>query len=192
MRETTAILTVLVLAATGFAQPSSRMTGSATPYDTFRALNAGRPPGPNFGLYSNNTGGFPRYGSMPYPSYLHPSYSRLDYGPGFYPYPRTIKAGPDTIFDEAPRARPMPPPRDLTALLSLRVPRAAEVFINDDKSPQTGSYRMFVTPPLPPGETKTYYVKIRWTQDGKTIERSKKIELHSGEVLRYDYLEDER
>jgi uncharacterized protein (TIGR03000 family) len=88
--------------------------------------------------------------------------------------------------------RPEDLPKDPTALLSLRVPTDAEVYIGEDKSLQKGSYRMFKTPPIPPGESRPYQFKVRWTENGKPVERTRKVELHAGQVLKFDFVDEDR
>src|SRR5690349_5069797 len=110
-----------------------------TPYDS---MNAGH------GNYIGGPGFIPGYGYYPGP------------GPDHYPW----MDGPDTPFDRrkiAPAfpgslpagAGPLPlpggePTPRRTAVLIVKLPAEAELWIDGSKTSQGGSYRRFVSPPL--------------------------------------------
>jgi uncharacterized protein (TIGR03000 family) len=65
------------------------------------------------------------------------------------------------------------------ARVTLEVPADAEVTWQGEATDQTGSRRVFVTPPL--RGAGTYDVKVRWTRDGKTVERALSIPVQPGD-----------
>ena len=57
---------------------------------------------------------------------------------------------------------------DNAAMMEIRVPANAEVWVEGDKTSQTGAVRHFVSPTLQTGKTFTYDIRARWTgADGK-------------------------
>jgi uncharacterized protein (TIGR03000 family) len=141
-------------------------TFGSTPYDSTNAGHGNYPGGPGF---------IPGYGYYP------------GQGPGHYPW----MDGPGTPFDRRllwgevpgapPAAEPVPPPADVplpagAALVSVRIPAEAELWFDDAKTSQTGSYRQFATPPLPAGRELVYTLRARW--------RLRDVELHRVEVVR--------
>lgn len=75
-----------------------------------------------------------------------------------------------------------------TVLLNVRVPQAAQIWIEGDKTQQTGQFRQFVSPPLEQGKTFSYQVKAEWTENGQKIVRNRKIMVHAGEAVDIDLL----
>jgi uncharacterized protein (TIGR03000 family) len=73
-------------------------------------------------------------------------------------------------------------------LISVTVPQpAAEVFVDGQKTGQTGTDRTFESPPLEVGKTYRYTVTARWVSGGKTVEMSKDVTGTAGEVVRVDF-----
>jgi uncharacterized protein (TIGR03000 family) len=62
-----------------------------------------------------------------------------------------------------------------TALLTIQVPEAAELYLQGQKMDLTGTERRFASPALEPGKSYTYDVVVRWAEDGKPVERTKKV-----------------
>jgi uncharacterized protein (TIGR03000 family) len=177
------LLGVLAATAPTLAQGRPGMIGP-TAYDLLRAYNGGRPPGPRFGLtpfsYRASLGA---YGN-PY-RYHAPAPFRT--APSVYGYPVYVAyGGPAILYQTLPYIPP--PPREAPALMSFEVPRDAEIYIDGGKSIQTGVYRSFTTPPIQPGKVETHEIKVRWMVKGKPVERTRKVELHPGDVLTFDYL----
>jgi len=69
------------------------------------------------------------------------------------------------------------------ALINLRVPPNAEVWFDDQQTTQTGSMRSFISPPLDPGQNYVYTIRTRWMQDGRAVERTRKLNVHAGDRL---------
>ena len=76
------------------------------------------------------------------------------------------------------------------ALLDVRVPADAEVFVEGDKTSQTGSERTFVSPALEPGRTFTYDIRASWAgPDGKPVEQTRQVKVQAGRRSLVDLLD---
>lgn len=95
---------------------------------------------------------------------------------------------PQTIGYRAYYRVPTPDAPAGTVLLNVRVPQAAQIWIEGDKTQQTGQLRSFVSPPLEQGKHYTYQVKAEWTENGQKIVRNRKIMVHAGEAVDIDLL----
>lgn len=73
-----------------------------------------------------------------------------------------------------------------TVLLNVRVPAEAQVWIEGDKTQQSGSFRRFVSPPLDQGKSYAYQIKAEWQENGKKITRTRKVTVHAGEAVDID------
>lgn len=73
-------------------------------------------------------------------------------------------------------------------ILSVKVPQpAAEVMVDGRKTTQTGTDRIFESPPLEAGKTYAYTVTARWVERGQVVEMSKAVTGAPGEVVRVDF-----
>ena len=63
---------------------------------------------------------------------------------------------------------------------------AAEVYVDGVKTTQTGTDRIFESPPLEAGKEYAYEIVVRWVQGGATVERKKTVTGKPGEVIRVD------
>ena len=71
--------------------------------------------------------------------------------------------------------------------LSVKVSQpAAEVFVDGVKTAQTGTDRLYESPPLEAGKEYAYEIVARWVERGATIERKKSVTGKPGEVVRVD------
>jgi len=71
--------------------------------------------------------------------------------------------------------------------LSVKVPQpAAEVFVDGVKTTQTGTDRIYESPPLEAGKEYAYEIVARWVEGGATVERKKTVTGKPGEVIRVD------
>jgi uncharacterized protein (TIGR03000 family) len=142
-----------------------------TPYDV---IDQGH------GNYPGSPGFIPGYGYYPGP------------GPGTYPW----MDGPGTPFDRRKLlpALPFTPPGDTgllvpleneapppgAALIIVKVPAEAELWFDESKTSQEGSYRQFVTPPLPGSGNLCYSVRARWLIKGVELTREERVSVHPG------------
>lgn len=94
--------------------------------------------------------------------------------PGFRPLTR-----PDP--DPTRKKQTLPTPQARPAELTLRVPARAELWFEGTKTRQTGTERVFATPPLDVGAKYAYTVRMRWTEGGKMRERTREIIVRAGD-----------
>ena len=81
-----------------------------------------------------------------------------------------------------------PAPSGGSLVLSVRVPQpAAEVYIDGVKMTQTGTDRLFESPPLEAGQSYQYEVTAKWVQGGATVEQKKLATGKPGEVVRVEF-----
>jgi uncharacterized protein (TIGR03000 family) len=81
----------------------------------------------------------------------------------------------------APGAIAAPPAAPQAATLDVRLPASATLYIQGQKTKQTGSERHFVTPPLAAGEPYRYTLKAVWSEDGRSKEVERQVIVHGGE-----------
>ncbi|HJZ56814.1 MAG TPA: TIGR03000 domain-containing protein [Gemmataceae bacterium] len=73
-------------------------------------------------------------------------------------------------------------------VLSVRVPQpAAEVFVDGMKMTQSGTDRLYESPPLEAGKEYQYELTARWVQGGVSVEQKKVVTGKPGEVVRVDF-----
>ena len=51
------------------------------------------------------------------------------------------------------------------------------------KTTQTGTNRLFTSPPLTPGTNYAYDVRAQWMDNGKPVDRTKSVAVHAGDQL---------
>ncbi len=83
---------------------------------------------------------------------------------------------------------PKRPPAQAKAEITVLVPADAEVFFDGGATAQKGAERRFLSPPLEVGKEYHYTVRARWTQDGKEVERTRKVAVRGGGRVRVDFL----
>jgi uncharacterized protein (TIGR03000 family) len=78
-------------------------------------------------------------------------------------------------------------PVENVARLQVAVPDTdAEVWLNGVRMKQTGLNRQYNSPPLKAGETYAYDVRVRWTENGKAVERSQTIRVQASKQVKID------
>jgi uncharacterized protein (TIGR03000 family) len=80
-----------------------------------------------------------------------------------------------------PSANAVPGAPSDRAVLSVQVPAGATVSVEGADSKQTGADRVFVSPPLKPGQDYTYTVKAQWKVNDKAIDQTQKVTVRAGE-----------
>jgi uncharacterized protein (TIGR03000 family) len=73
-------------------------------------------------------------------------------------------------------------------MIGVRVPANAEVWFEDQKTSQTGNVRNFVSPPLQSDQKYTYHIRARWTENGRQVEKDRKLEVHPGDRLFVNFM----
>ena len=74
------------------------------------------------------------------------------------------------------------------AAITIVVPPDAEVFFDGTPTNQKGSERRFTSPPLETGKKYEYTIRARWTQSGRTVERTRRVSVNGGADVRVDFL----
>jgi uncharacterized protein (TIGR03000 family) len=105
--------------------------------------------------------------------------------PSVRPWPMVERVGdagaPIVANEAAPAAQGQP------LYLSIKLPQpAAEVFVDGVKTAQTGTDRIYESPPLAAGKEYGYEITARWIEGGATVERKKSVHGKPGEVIRVD------
>ena len=112
------------------------------------------------------------------------------------PRPLTVSVWPTIESVPAAQAPANPPPAAIqpgggSLILSVKVPvPTAEVFVDGVKTMQTGTDRLFESPPLEAGKQFKYEVTARWLQNGVTVERKMAVVGVPGEVVRVDFTKE--
>jgi uncharacterized protein (TIGR03000 family) len=139
-----------------------------------------------YNLWETNPG---YYGGGSYREYY--SYGR-GYGLANFPGPLPGPMyRPDTSGILPPKRLPpaYPPPEPASTLatssgraayLVVETPLQADVWLEGVKSKQTGTTRLFVSPPLTPGQY-AYEVRARWTEDGREVEQKQEVTVQPGD-----------
>ena len=81
-----------------------------------------------------------------------------------------------TLFAQNPAKK-----SDDTAHITLQVPAGAEVWFDGKTTRQTGPTRHFYSPPLQPGKNYVYALRVRWEQDGKSVEETRRINVRAND-----------
>ena len=117
------------------------------------------------------------------------------YRPGRYPW----LDGPGVPFDRrklwgtGPAREMLPGPADIEvpppggALIIVKIPEEAELWIGDVKTSQGGSYRRFATPALPDGRS-SYTLRVRWLIRDVELRRIEAVEVRPGSVVTVNFL----
>jgi uncharacterized protein (TIGR03000 family) len=83
----------------------------------------------------------------------------------------------DSALGELPR----------NAHISLAVPADAQVWFDGNPTRQTGTLRHYTSPPLTPGPTYTYTVRVRWMKDGTPVDERRRVRVHSGAWVQLNF-----
>jgi uncharacterized protein (TIGR03000 family) len=114
------------------------------------------------------------------------------YSPG-YGYPRDYMNMPSLVITNERHGPGIPevfvpsPEETMGAMIRVRVPAEAQVWIGGNATAQRGSERLFQSPPLRDGVLLTYEVRARWQQDGKAVDRTRIVVVHPGDRITVDF-----
>jgi uncharacterized protein (TIGR03000 family) len=116
--------------------------------------------------------GYPYYGG-----YYGPSYGY--YEPYAYSTPYYVTPSYST-YQSYPSGATASSPADNTAMVEVTLPSpAAQVRFNGKMTNQTGTQRLFVTPPLTPGQTYTYEITATWMVNGQPVTRTQQVRVEA-------------
>jgi uncharacterized protein (TIGR03000 family) len=85
-----------------------------------------------------------------------------------------------------PPADETPPPD--AALVIVKLPAEAELWFDDTKMTQDGSYRRFVTPPLKTGHKLIYTLRVQWHVQDADLTRVEKVQVEPGKRVTVNFL----
>jgi uncharacterized protein (TIGR03000 family) len=94
---------------------------------------------------------------------------------------------PDSVHavtEEQPHVILTAPPATTPVVhFTVEVPPDAEVYLEGVKTTQTGSNRLFVSPPLTPGKQYVYEIRARWSDNGRPVEQMRSLVVTAGDRL---------
>jgi uncharacterized protein (TIGR03000 family) len=76
---------------------------------------------------------------------------------------------------------------DNLGYVRMEVPADAEIWIDGVKTSQTGPVRTFVSQPLDPGQKCVYQVRARWTENGRTVEQTRQVNVRANARTNVDF-----
>jgi uncharacterized protein (TIGR03000 family) len=82
-----------------------------------------------------------------------------------------------------------PPPANVegTAQVTVIVPPYAEVYFDGILMTETGAERTFYSPLLQGGVNYSYTVRARWTEGGRPVDQTRKVQVRAGARVRVDF-----
>jgi len=146
-----------------------------------------------FGFYGFGYPGFYGYG---YPVYGYGYLGLYGYGgsgygypfppSGYYPGPGIQGHGPFDSDAYPPSVSPNSA-RGLPVTVTLKVPANAEVWFNGAKTTQTGAVRQFQSPPVEPGATYEYEIRVTWPEFGQPVTQTRHVTVRAGQNVDLDF-----
>lgn len=130
--------------------------------------------GRGYGGYGLGYGGY-GYGGygLGYGGYGGGAY--LDDSASYAPAPNYYPAAP------VPQVPQMPAPSSAPATLAVIVPNAqAQVWVDGAQTTSKGMERVFQTPPLDPGSSYTYHLRVTWTQGSQPMTVDRQVQVTPG------------
>jgi uncharacterized protein (TIGR03000 family) len=76
-----------------------------------------------------------------------------------------------------------------SALLTVKVPADAKVFVNDRATTSTGSDREFISRDLRPGAGYSYQVRAEFVRDGKPVTEEQTIRVTAGQTASLSFVD---
>jgi uncharacterized protein (TIGR03000 family) len=113
---------------------------------------------------------------VPYYTY---SYNPTVYAPTIYVPNNTDVSTGGVIQAAATTSAP--------ATIEVHVPANAQLWFEDTPTDQTGEWRRFTSPPLPPDQVFYYKLRARWNDSGQTVEQTRTIEVRAGKTTTVDF-----
>jgi uncharacterized protein (TIGR03000 family) len=88
---------------------------------------------------------------------------------------------PGAPVEAAPAVQALDPN---AVVVEARVPAGAEIWFDGERTFQTGTDRVFTSPPLAPGLTYHYEVLARWTENGRPVQQAQRVAVRAGDRVR--------
>jgi uncharacterized protein (TIGR03000 family) len=82
---------------------------------------------------------------------------------------------------------PAAPAVQHSATVRVHVPAGAEVWIDKEKTTQTGTDRIFQSPPLTAGKMHVISVRAKWNEAGREIEQFRVVGVRAGETAKVTF-----
>ncbi|HMF12793.1 MAG TPA: TIGR03000 domain-containing protein [Gemmataceae bacterium] len=128
------------------------------------------------------------YGRGYSPYYYSPWYtwypsSAYTYTYGNAPSSYSYRAAypPDSSFGAMPA-------RNDTVLTEVRLPVAdARLWMEGQEMNPQGLVRLFISPPLDPGNKYSYTLRAQWTENGKNVDQTRQANVSPGERITVDF-----
>jgi uncharacterized protein (TIGR03000 family) len=131
-------------------------------------------------------GGFYGYYGSPYYYGRRGYYYGYEYAPGYYDntpgyyYSDSVTQPPAAEYRQSSYSEPN------TATLTIVVPNSdAQVWFDGSPTSQRGMERAFHTPALQ--QAGTYTIKVRWTENGRTIDQERRVRVQPGQSVMVDF-----
>jgi uncharacterized protein (TIGR03000 family) len=138
--------------------------------------------GIGFGLgYGSGYGSGYRYGGYGYDSPYYGNSVII----GSSPYVSGYYSPPDVTV--VPSNYETPVAADTTATVKVLVPADAQVWFDGNPTSQTGEVRTYGTPPLDPNKAFHYDVRARWSENGRVVDQTRRVEVRAGQRQDVDF-----
>jgi uncharacterized protein (TIGR03000 family) len=126
--------------------------------------------------------GLPSYGRYGYtPGTYNNNYFRMGFAPS-YSYTALNYAAPPVGFNTVPASRD----NNRSVRIQVRVPADAKLFFDGAPTTQRGKVRTFESPPLDRAKEYEYELRATWQQDGRTVERTRRVPVRAGDRINVD------
>jgi uncharacterized protein (TIGR03000 family) len=99
--------------------------------------------------------------------------------------PAPAPAAPDSTY------HPTSAPLRNSALLSVKVPADAKVFVNDHPTPSTGADREYISRNLKSGAHYNYAVRVEFIRNGQAVSEIKTVQVTAGQSASLDFSQGE-
>jgi uncharacterized protein (TIGR03000 family) len=103
------------------------------------------------------------------------------YGPG---YPSYFPPNPEI-------KQPDPATAKMPVSVDVHLPTDAQLWFEGQKTSQSGDERSFQSPPIDQGQTYTYVIRARWTENGNDVEQTRKVHVKAGDRVKIDFTKPE-
>jgi uncharacterized protein (TIGR03000 family) len=119
--------------------------------------------------------------TAPPPIAVVPRPSRIAAAPASAPLSYGARVTP-VFTTRAPVAAPLQEsvPTEQAATVEITAPADAVIRFDGHKTNQTGTRRIFTTPPLPKGQSYHYTVEATFQRDGKAVTQSQRVQVSAG------------
>jgi uncharacterized protein (TIGR03000 family) len=75
-----------------------------------------------------------------------------------------------------------------SVVLVAHLPEDAQIWFDDTPTQQRGMLRKFVSPPLTPGRSYTYMVRVAWREEGRWADQVHSLSVHAGDLQCIDII----